>query len=152
MRRALVAPLASLLLCACGQVVAGPGPGGGEPGRPTLVAVPDRLSPGGTVHATVTVSGPTEYEAGCVQTVRLWVLDSQNQRVWTEPAPEVTCMAIVNKQLPAGQTATFQVDWPVAASLHPGRYTIHGLFLFTLPIGAGARVSENLPPAEVWLQ
>ena len=118
----------------------------------TLVAVPDRLSPGGTVHATVTVSGPTEYEAGCVQTVQLWVLDSQNQRAWTEPAPEVTCMAIINKQLPAGQTATFLVDWPVAATLYPGSYTIHGLFLFTLRMGAATRVSENLPPALVTLQ
>jgi hypothetical protein len=80
------------------------------------------------------------------------VLNTQNQRAWAEPAPEVTCMAIINKQLPAGQTATFQVDWPVAATLHPGRYTIHGLFLFTLAMGAATRVSENLPPAEVWLQ
>jgi hypothetical protein len=61
-------------------------------------------------------------------------------------------MAIINKQLPAGQTATFQVDWPVAATLHPGRYTIHGLFLFTLAMGAATRVSENLPPAEVTLR
>jgi acyl dehydratase len=152
MRPALAGLLTSLLLCACGgQVVGDPGPSV-EPGHLTLVAAPDRLSPGGTVHATVTVTGPAEYEAGCVQTVRLWVLDAQNQRAWTEPAPEVTCMAIINKQLPAGQTATFQVDWPVAATLHPGRYTIHGLFLFTLAMGAATRVSENLPPAEVWLQ
>ncbi len=151
MRPALAALMTSLLLCACGQALADPGPSV-EPGHLTLVAVPDRLSPGGTVHATVTVTGPTEYEAGCMQTVHLWVLDSQKQRAWTEPAPEVTCMAIINKQLAAGQTATFQVDWPVAATLHPGRYTIHGLFLYTLPMGAATRVSENLPPALVTLQ
>ncbi|TMD05952.1 MAG: hypothetical protein E6I23_15115 [Chloroflexi bacterium] len=152
MRFALATLLTSLLLCGCGgQVIGDPGPSA-EPGQLTLVAAPDRLSPGGTVHATVTVTGPTEYEAGCVQTVRLWVLDTQHQRAWTEPAPEVTCMALTNQQLAAGQTATFQVDWPVSATLHPGRYTIHGLFLFTLPMGAGTRVSENLPPAEVTLQ
>jgi hypothetical protein len=151
MRATLAALMAGVLLCGCGQAVVDPG-ASVEPGHLTLVALPDRLSPGGTVHTTVTVTGPTEYEAGCVQTVRLWVLDTQNQRAWTEPAPEVTCMAIINQQLPAGQTATFQVDWPVAATLHPGRYTIHGLFLFTLPMGAGTRVSQNLPPAEVTLQ
>lgn len=151
MRPALATLVASLLLYGCGQVVGHPGPSV-EPGHLTLVAIPDRLSLGGTVHATVTVTGPAEYEAGCVQTVQLWVLDNQNQRAWTEPAPEVTCMAIINKQLPAGQAASFQVDWPVAATLHPGRYTIHGLFLFTLPMGAGTRVSENLPRAEVTLQ
>jgi len=151
MRPALAALLTSLLLYGCGQVVGDPGPGL-EPGHLTLLAVPDRLSPGGTVHATVTVAGPTEYEAGCVQTEQLWALDTQNQRVWAEPAPEVTCMAIINKRLAAGQTASFRIDWPVAATLQPGRYTIHGLFLFTQPIGAGSRVSQNLPPAEVTLQ
>ncbi len=151
MRTALATLVTGLVLCGCGQALVDPG-SSVEPGHLTLVAIPDRLSPGGTVHATVTVSGPVDYEAGCVQTVQLWVLDNQNQRVWTEPAPEVTCMAIINQRLPAGRTATFHVDWPTAASLHPGRYTIHGLFLFTLPMGAGARVSQNLPPADVSLQ
>ena len=86
MRPALATLLTSLFLGGCGQVVGDPGPSP-ELGQLTLVAVPDRVSPGGMVHATVTVTGPTEYEAGCVQTVRLWVLDPQNQRVWTEPAP-----------------------------------------------------------------
>jgi hypothetical protein len=149
MRMRLAGLLAGLVLSGCAQAI---GPPDVEPGHLSLVAVPNRLSPGGTVRAMVMVTGPTEYEAGCVQTVRLWVLDTQNQRAWTEPEPEVQCMAIINKQLPASQTATFYIDWPVAASLHPGRYTIHGLFLFTLPMGAGSRVSENLPPAEVWLQ
>lgn len=146
-----MAPLAALLLAACGQVQADPGPSI-EPGHLTLVASPNRLSPGGAVHATVTVSGPADYEAACVQTVRIWVVDSQFHRVWTEPAPEVTCMAIINKHLAAGETASFQADWPTAPSLAPGRYSIHGLFLFTLPPGAGARVAENLPPADVVLQ
>ena len=151
MRPALAALATGLVLCGCRQALVDPGPSL-EPGHLTLVAIPDQLSPGGTVHATVTVTGPTDYEAGCVQTVQLWVLDDQNQRVWTEPAPEVTCMAVISQHLRAGQTATFHTDWPTAASLHPGRYTIHGLFLFTLPMGAGTRVSQNLPPAEVTLQ
>ena len=151
MRSSLLALLASLLLVGCGSVRADQGPTP-EPGHLTLVASPNHLAAGGTVYATVTLAGPADYEAGCVQTVQLWVLDSQRQRVWTEPSPEVACMALINKHLSTDQLATFHVDWPTARNLAPGHYTIHGLFMFTLPMGAATRVAENLPPADITLQ
>jgi len=104
------------------------------------------------VHATITVAGPADYDAACVQTVRLWVVDARERQVWAEPAPEVTCMAIVSRHVPSGEAASFGVDWPTAPTLAPGRYWIHGLFMFTLRPGAGTRVRENLPPTAVILQ
>jgi len=58
-------------------------------------------------------------------------------------------MAFGHKLLNAGETATFTADWPTSSQLSPGSYTIHGLFLTVLPMGAGMRVRENLPPLTV---
>ena len=59
--------------------------------------------------------------------------------------PAIDCMAIAYKTLAAGQTATFTAEWPTSSQLAPGSYSIHGLFLTALPLGAGMRVRENLP-------
>jgi hypothetical protein len=59
------------------------------------------------------------------------------------------CMAIGHKQLAAGETAIFTADWPTSSQLVPGTYTLHGLFRVVLPMGAGARVRENLAPLSI---
>jgi len=59
------------------------------------------------------------------------------------------CMAIGHKVLVAGETATFAADWPTSITLAPGSYTLHGLFLVVLPMGAAARVRENLAPLPI---
>jgi hypothetical protein len=58
-------------------------------------------------------------------------------------------MAFGHKQLAAGETATFTADWPTSSRLAPGTYTLHGLFRTVLPMGAGARVHENLPSLSI---
>jgi hypothetical protein len=113
------------------------------------VASPSQLAAGGTVLLTLTVTGPIDYEIGCVQTLHIWAEDSQRRWVWQEPVPPVECMALGHKELGAGETALFTADWPTASSLSAGSYTLHGLFLTVLPMGAGMRVSENLPPLTI---
>src|SRR6266851_43720 len=112
-------------------------------------AAPAKRAAGGTVHLTLTVTGPIDYEIGCVQTLHIWAEDSQHQQVWQEPVPAVMCMAIGHTVLAAGETATFSADWPTSSTLAPGSYTLHGLFLVVLPIGAAARVRENLAPLTI---
>jgi hypothetical protein len=112
-------------------------------------ATPAKLAAGGTVHLTLTVTGPIEYEVGCVQTLHIWAEDSQHQQVWQEPVPAIMCMAYGYKTLAAGETATFTADWPTSRNLAAGSYSLHGLYLTVLPPGAGARVRENLPPLTV---
>ena len=147
----------ALALAACGGQVAGPG---GTSPTPTpsvsgtngpfhAVASPSRLRAGATVHLTLTVTGPIQYEVGCPQTLRIWAENSANQPVWMQPQPMIACMAIGYKTLAAGETATFNADWPTSPSLAAGSYTLHGLFLTVLPPGAGARVRENLPPLAI---
>jgi hypothetical protein len=51
--------------------------------------------------------------------------------------------------LKAGETATFTADWPTSSTLAPGSYTLHGLFLVVLPMGAAMRVRENLAPLTI---
>ncbi|MEA2669281.1 MAG: Intracellular proteinase inhibitor, partial [Chloroflexota bacterium] len=58
-------------------------------------------------------------------------------------------MALGHKQLGAGETAIFTADWPTSSQLASGTYTLHGLFLTVLPMGAQARVRENLPPLSI---
>jgi hypothetical protein len=145
--------LLALVLTACGAQAAGdhgPPPSvSGSNGTFSDVATPSRLTAGGTVHLTLTVTGPIQYEAACVQTLHIWAEDANHQQVWSEPVPEIACMAIAYKTLTAGQTATFNADWATASDLQPGSYTLHGLFLTVLPPGAGARVRENLPPLTI---
>jgi hypothetical protein len=109
------------------------------------VATPSKLTAGGNVHLTVTVTGPIQYEVGCVQTLHIWAEDGQRQQVWIEPTPEIACMALGYKSLAAGESAIFTKDWPTSTALKPGTYSVHGLFLTALPIGAQSRVRENLP-------
>jgi len=107
--------------------------------------LPASLPAGGTVHLTLTVTGPIDYEIGCVQTLHIWAEDNNHRQVWQQPVPAIQCMALGHKLLNAGETATLTADWPTSRYLAPGSYSIHGLFLTVLPMGAGMRVRENLP-------
>jgi len=144
--------LAALVVAGCGAQAAPPGPSGtvsATNGPFAATARPASLPAGGTVHLTLTVTGPIDYEVGCVQTVHIWAEDAQRQTVWEQPVPAIMCMAIGHKQLAAGETAIFTADWPTSSQLTPGSYTLHGLFRVVLPMGAGARVRENLPPLSI---
>ena len=144
--------LVALIIGGCGAQAAAPGASGpvsGVNGPFQAQATPASLPAGGTVHLTLTVTGPIDYEAVCVQTLHIWAEDSQNQTIWEQPVPAIMCMAFGHKQLAAGETATFTDDWPTSSQLAPGTYTLHGLFRTVLPMGAGARVRENLPPLSI---
>jgi len=150
--------LLALVLAACGARAAGPGSSptptptdtvSGTNGPFYAEASPARLAAGGTVHLTLRVTGPIDYEIGCVQTLHIWAEDSKRQRVWQQPVPEIMCMAIGHRVLASGETAKFTADWPTSSTLAPGSYTLHGLFLVVLPRGAGARVAENLAPLTI---
>lgn len=145
--------LLALTLSACGSGQSGTGPGvstvSGSNGLFHDHATPAALTAGGTVHLTLTVTGPIQYEAACVQTLHIWAEDSQHQQVWSEPEPMIQCMAIAEKTLAAGETATFTADWPTSSQLAAGSYSLHGLFLTVLPPGAAMRVRENLPPLTI---
>jgi hypothetical protein len=142
----------ALLVAGCGAQAAGPGPSGsvsGTNGPFQAQATPASLPAGDPVHLTLTVTGPIDYEIGCVQTLHIWAEDSQRKTVWEQPVPAIMCMALGHKQLAAGDSATFTADWPTSNQLAPGTYTLHGLFRTVLPMGAGARVRENLPPLSI---
>ena len=144
--------LLALLLAGCGAHAAGPGSSGtvsGTNGPFYAQASPAQLAAGGTVHLTLTVTGPIDYEIGCVQTLHIWAEDGQRKTVWEQPVPAIMCMAFGHKVLAAGAKATFTADWPTSSKLSPGSYTLHGLFRVVLPMGAGARVRENLPPLTI---
>ena len=141
-----------LALSACGAR------GTGSPPPPTVsgtngpfhaVASPARLSAGGTLNLSLTVSGPIEYEVGCVQTLHIWAEDANRHTVWEQPVPAIQCMAYGSKRLALGETATFTAAWPTSGRLAAGSYTLHGLFLTVLPRGGGMRVRENLPPLTI---
>ena len=145
----------ALVLAGCGAQAAAPSgsaTASGTNGPFRAQASPARLSAGGTVHLTLTVTGPIDYEIGCVQTLHIWAEDSRRQEVWQEPVPAIQCMAFGHKALATGETATFTADWPTSSTLAPGSYTLHGLFLTVLPMGAGSRVRENLPPLTIQIQ
>jgi hypothetical protein len=142
----------ALIVAGCGAQAAGPGASGtvsGTNGPFQAQAAPASLAAGGTVHLSLTVTGPIDYEIGCVQTLHIWAEDSQRQTVWEQPVPAIMCMAFGHKQLVAGETATFTGEWPTSSQLAHGTYTLHGLFRSVLPMGAGARVRENLPPLSI---
>ena len=142
----------ALIVAGCGAQAAGPGPSAsvsGTNGPFQAQASPASLAAGGTVHLTLTVTGPIDYEIGCVQTLHIWAENSQRQTIWEEPVPAIMCLALGHKQLAAGETAIFTADWPTSSTLTAGTYTVHGLFLTILPMGAGARVRENLPPLSI---
>jgi hypothetical protein len=138
----------ALTLAGCGGVSPGqasPATVSGTNGPFHAVASPSRVTAGGNVLLTLTVTGPIQYETGCVQTLHIWAEDSRQHQVWSQPVPAIQCMAFGSKTLAAGETATFKAQWPTSSQLSPGLYTLHGLFLTVLPLGAGARVRENLP-------
>ena len=142
----------AFVLAGCGAQAAGATPSGtvsGTNGPFHAQASPAQFQSGTTVHLVLTVNGPIDYETGCVQTLHIWAEDSQHTQVWQEPVPAIMCMAYGHKLLNAGETATFTADWPTSSHLSPGSYTLHGLFLTVLPMGAGMRVRENLPPLSV---
>jgi hypothetical protein len=144
--------LAAFVVAGCAAQAAAPGPSGtvtGTNGPFAARAAPASLPAGGTVHFTLIVTGPIDYEIGCVQTLHIWAEDSQHQTVWEQPVPAIMCMAIGHKQLGAGETAILTADWPASSQLAPGTYTLHGLFRTVLPMGAGARVRENLPALSI---
>jgi hypothetical protein len=143
--------LAAIVVAGCGAQAAAPGPSGSVSGTNGFAATarPASLPAGGTVHLTLTVIGPIDYEVGCVQTLHIWAEDAQRQTVWEQPVPAIMCLAIGHKQLAAGETAIFTADWPTSSQLVPGTYTLHGLFRIVLPMGAGARVRENLAPLSI---
>jgi hypothetical protein len=144
--------LLALLFAGCGAHAAGPGASGtvsGTNGPFFAEASPARLAAGGTAHLTLTVTGPIDYEIGCVQTLHIWAEDSQRQTIWEQPVPAIQCMAFGHRALAAGEKATFTADWPTSTKLAPGSYTLQGLFRVLLPIGAGARVRQNLPPLTI---
>ena len=144
--------LIALVVAGCGAQAAGPTPSGtvsGTNGPFHAEAAPAQLTAGGTVHLSLVVTGPIDYEIGCVQTLHIWAEDSQQRQVWEQPVPAIQCMALGHKMLAAGQTATFTADWPTSSTLARGSYTVHGLFLVMLPMGAAARVRENLPPLAI---
>src|SRR5207244_11990584 len=144
--------LLAIVLAGCGAQAAGPGAGGtvsGTNGPFYAQATPARLAAGANVHLLLTVTGPIDYEIGCVQTLHIWAEDSQHQQVWEQPVPAIQCMAFGHKVLAAGEKATFTADWPTSSSLALGSYTLHGLSRVVLPMGAGARVRENLPPLTI---
>jgi hypothetical protein len=139
----------ALLLAGCGGQAAASGTASGTNGPFHAEASPSHLGAGGSVHLTLTVSGPIDYEVGCVQTLHIWAENSQQRTVWEQPVPAIMCMAFGHKELAAGETATFTADWPTSKELKRGFYTLHGLFREVLPTGAGTRVRENLPPLSV---
>jgi hypothetical protein len=147
--------LLAVALTGCGGQLSGL-PGHPAPSNVTAVsgqfiseATPGRLAAGGTAHVALTVSGPIDYEVGCVQTLHIWAEDGKGNRVWEEPVPTIMCFAFGHKLLAAGESATFKADWSTSPALPAGRYTIHGLFLVLLPPGAGTRVRENMPPLTI---
>jgi hypothetical protein len=144
--------LVALVIAGCGAQAPGSTPSGtvsGTNGPFYAEAAPAQLAAGGNVHVTLIVTGPIDYEIGCIQTLHIWAEDSQHRQVWEQPVPEIQCMALGHKLLPAGETASFIADWPTSGRLAHGSYTVHGLFRVVLPRGAAARVRENLPPLTV---
>src|SRR5438128_12086840 len=82
--------LVALVVGGCGAQAAAPGPSGtvsGTNGPFQAQAAPASLAAGGTVHLTLTVSGPIENETGSAQTLRIWAESNQPQAVWKEPRP-----------------------------------------------------------------
>jgi len=77
----------ALLVGGCGAQAAAPASVIASGGQFRSEASPARLAAGGTVHVTLTVSGPIDYEVGCVQTLHIWAVDSQGRQVWAEPVP-----------------------------------------------------------------
>jgi hypothetical protein len=100
------------------------------------------------VEVKVVVSGPLTIEGGCVPALSAWLVGPDGQQV-PAPAtqsPAVRCLGIALTQLPEGQAQPLTATLPRPA---PGTYSVHGLVRVHLPIGAGARVRENIPVVSI---
>jgi hypothetical protein len=106
-------------------------------GWTTLVAVS-----GNHVDIRVMVSGPLSVEAGCVPPLAVWLVGADGRRLEPSPTPGLRCQAIAIEDIPMGQVRGYRATIPLAP---PGTYMVHGLIRVHLPIGAAARVSENIP-------
>ena len=99
-----------------------------------------------TIDISVRVPGPLTVEGGCVPSVVAWAVGPNNTRVEASPTPGARCYAITVDDVPEGQTGSFATSIPLPPA---GTYAIHGLLRTHLPLGAGMRVSENLPVVTV---
>jgi len=82
----------AFLFAGCGAQAAGPSQSGtvsGTNGPFHAQASPAQFHAGATVHLVLTVTGPIDYEVGCVQTLHIWAEDSQGLQVWAEPVPAI---------------------------------------------------------------
>ena len=101
----------------------------------------------GVITVAVSVPGPLQVDGGCVPELGAWLVSAGGQRVEASPTPAAArCMAIQVEDVPAGQSRTFTTSIPRTT---PGTYSVHGLLRTHLPIGAGARVSENIPVVSI---
>ncbi|MEA2683307.1 MAG: hypothetical protein QOK05_1635 [Chloroflexota bacterium] len=160
-RQALIVIMAGLALTACG----GPGPSSGcvfsscapsgfvPPGSPSPVSATDHgwtttvLVVSDKVQVRVTVVGPLSVDAGCAPTLTTWLVRADGTKIEPSPGTGVRCQAIVIDDIAAGQTRDYSLV--MDAPRERGTYTLHGLVRLHLPIGAGARVSENVPVVTV---
>jgi hypothetical protein len=150
-----------LLLAACGAIPGPssgclaqacpylPSPGPSAAGSPAAVSATAHgwttdagVRAGGGVDVRVNVSGPLTVDGGCSPTLTAWLVAADGHRLQGGSAPAARCQGIAVTEIPAGQTRDFvtSLDLPPA-----GTYSVHGLVLVHLPIGAGARVAENIP-------
>jgi len=95
-----------------------------------------------TIDVTVTVPGPISVDGGCITSLSAWTIGAGNLRVQASASPALHCGALTTRSIPAGRTGDFSAVIPLPP---PGTYAVHGLLRTHLPIGAGMRVSENLP-------
>ena len=96
----------------------------------------------GQVEVRVSVTGPLTVEGGCVPALTAWVVGADGRRVDSTPTPGVRCQGISIDSIAVDQSRDYHATIPLPL---PGTYTVHGLVRVHLPIGAGARVSENIP-------
>jgi hypothetical protein len=79
---------------------------------------------GNTLHVTIEAAGPVSYTAPCDRPVQLIVSDTTDLHVGSEapPAPKGTPCGAVN--LPAGQTAHYDLAWASDPTLPAGQYRL----------------------------
>jgi hypothetical protein len=158
--RAAAIAAVGVLAAGCGSVPGGSGPPcvGASCVVTTASPAPSPSASGGSASAhgwttrvaisvnhvdvSVTVSGPLSVEAGCVPPLAVWLVGADGGRLDPSPTPGLRCQAIAIEDIPAGQVRDYPATLPPPS---PGTYTVHGLVRVHLPIGAGARVSENIP-------
>jgi hypothetical protein len=131
---ALVAPPlgAALALAGCGDSAqsarctphASPSPPAVSAGQLTAAADRAVVPSGGSVQASVRVTGPLHYQAPCNAPLQLIVVDSADIHVdsLAPPAPRGTPCGDVS--LAAGQSAEYDVPWTADPTLPSGTYRL----------------------------